>query len=108
MNTQRRKKNFARSFGVSWPTTPKPKSVPIVQPLRSVHHGDRSVPDVPIVQPLRYVQCLAAVQEPALSMSKGSIVKSSREDKPERELARFDNSQNVKITMSADFARCVH
>jgi hypothetical protein len=54
--------------------------------------GDRSVPDVPIVQPLRSVQCRAAVQ--------GSIVQSSREDKPERELLRFWNSRNIE--MSAD------
>jgi hypothetical protein len=33
--------------------------VQIVQPLRSVHHWDQSVPVVPIVQPLRSVQIVS-------------------------------------------------
>ena len=41
---------------------PPVQAVHAVQLLRSVHHGDRSVPDVPNVPPLRFVPIVSPVQ----------------------------------------------
>ena len=49
--------------------------VPNVQPLRSVHHGDQSVPGVPIVQSLCSVPSLAAVQMFKVQVFKGDALR---------------------------------